>query len=190
MSNPFQPAIEELEKELNEIERQRTALISTINLLRGKAGMPPRQEASENGGQTASGGGGQHAAVAIRHDTFFGKRMATAARTYLEMRRAAEGGTSPATPRDIFDALKKGGFVFETKDDGVAIISLRNMLRKNTVVFQKLPNGTYGLAAWYPNAKKPKGSLASLVESPFNAATDDADDDGDDAATTETKAAE
>jgi hypothetical protein len=163
MSNPFQPAIDELEKDLVDIERQRNALTSTINVLRAKAGLPPRPD----GGGGGSGGESiTSTPMSLRHDTFFGKRMGTAARQYLEMRHAADGGTSPATPREIFDALKTGGFVFETKDDAVAIISLRNMLRKNTIMFQKLPNGTYGLASWYPNAKKPKASMAATADEP------------------------
>jgi hypothetical protein len=152
--NPFQPAIDELEKDLIETERHKNALLSAINVLRGKAGLPPRPEGGGEANNPNIPRG--DSPLTIRNDAFFGKRMGTAARTYLEMRHAAAGTTNPATPREIFDALKQGGFVFETKDDSVAIISLRNMLRKNTVMFQKLPNGTYGLASWYPDAKKPK----------------------------------
>ncbi len=156
LGNPFQPAIDELEKELADVERQRNALLSTINVLRSKAGLPPRPDGGGAGGDSgppSPSGGGQ---PQIRHDSFFGKKMGTAAKEYLEMRADAAGGTNPAKPREMFDALKLGGFVFETKDDAVAIISLRNMLRKNTQMFQKLPNGTYGLRVWYPGAKKPK----------------------------------
>jgi hypothetical protein len=90
----------------------------------------------------------------IRPDTFYGKKMGTAAREFLEMRRAAQQG--PAKPREVFDALKQGGFQFETRDDNIAMVSLRAMLRKNTVMFHKLPNGAYGLRNWYPNAKPQK----------------------------------
>ncbi len=160
--NPFQPAIDALEKDLTEIERKGNALLATINVLREKAGLPPRPGGGlfvgDTGGDAPKHSGG---APQIKHDTFFGKKMGTAARLYLEMRFETNGGTNPAKPREIFDALKEGGFVFETKDDGVAIISLRNMLRKSSQIFQKLPNGTYGLCAWYPNAKKPKAAVAT-----------------------------
>lgn len=43
MDNPFQPAIDALETELVEVERNANALLTTINLLRSKAGMPPRE---------------------------------------------------------------------------------------------------------------------------------------------------
>lgn len=166
--NPFQPAIEALEKDLADIERQGNALLSTINVLREKAGMPPRPGGGlftgEATSDTFSGAARAGGAPQIKHDTFFGKKMGTAARQYLELRFEANGGTSPAKPREIFDALKEGGFVFETKDDGVAIISLRNMLRKSSQMFQKLPNGTYGLCSWYPNAKKPKTTATATED--------------------------
>lgn len=158
LSNAFQPAIDELEKEAADVERQWNALISTINVLRAKAGLPPRP----GGGGGISEGAGialgskETGVPKIKHDTFFAKKMGTAARLFLEMRFESSGGTSPAKPREFFDALKAGGFVFNTKDDHVAIVSVRNMLTKNTQMFQKLPNGTYGLRSWYPDAKKPK----------------------------------
>lgn len=176
-ANPFQPAIDALEKDLAEIERNANSLRGTINVLRAKAGLPPLPGGTGGGGSGATGNTGESASLSIQHDTFFGKRMGTAARQFLEMRKAQGGG--PAKPREIFDALKLGGFQFETKDEGVAIISLRNMLRKNTQVFQKLPNGTYGLRAWYPGAKKPKSPTAGGDES--DDTTDESDSDTDDA---------
>lgn len=153
--NPFQPAIDALEKDLAEAERHMNGLRTAINVLRAKAGLPPRPEGggpNGNGPRVDDGG----TPVNIKHDTFFSDKMGTAARRYLEMRYQAVNGTNPAKPREIFDALKVGGFQFETKDDQVAMISLRNMLRKNSLMFLKLPNGTYGLRGWYPGAKKPK----------------------------------
>jgi hypothetical protein len=180
MSNPYQSALDALEKDLaeaarkkTEAERQWNELFTTINVLRGKAGLAPLTAPSvsqavnplgaddgsaPDGGGGTGGGGGAPSPTQIKSDTFFGKRMGTAAREYLEMRFIAAGGTNPAAPREIFDALKSGGFVFETKDDTVAMISLRNMLRKASQTFVKLANGTYGLRAWYPNARKPKAA--------------------------------
>ena len=73
---------------------------------------------------------------------------------YLDMRRAQ--GLGPATPREIFEALKAGGYQFETKNEITALIGMRALLRKNTVTFHKLPNASYGLLAWYPDAKAGK----------------------------------
>lgn len=166
----FQPAIDalehdfaELERQKNTLERQAAGLIAAINILRAKAGLPPRpglggivesQDYSENGSSAA---GASNGSTAIRSDQFFGIRMGTAARQFLEMRRAASLGA--AKPRDILDALKSGGFQFETKDDSIALISVRNMLSKRSETFIKLQNGTYGLKAWYPHAKQPKAKL-------------------------------
>ena len=63
-------------------------------------------------------------------------------------------GNGPATPQEIIEALKAGGYKFEAKSDEIALIGLRALLRKATSVFHKLP-GTraYGLMAWYPGAK-------------------------------------
>ena len=180
-SNPFLPAIEALEVELVEKERSVNALLSTINILREKAGMPPRHP---SGGQPASNASGSSESgppiVAISHDTFYGKKMGTAARELLEMRRGQ--GNGPAKAREIFDCLVSGGFQFNTKDDSVAIISLRNMLTKNTAMFHKLPNGTFGLKAWYPNAKPEKAKVTKAPTtgaqpSPDAATAESSDDD-------------
>jgi hypothetical protein len=90
-------------------------------------------------------------------DTFYGKTIATASREYLEMRRGANLG--PASPREIFDALTQGGYQFEAKSETIAMVGLRSNLRKNSKTFHRLPNGQYGLLAWYPNAKPAKPSL-------------------------------
>lgn len=159
-ANPFQPAIDALEKDAAELERQWSALVSTINVLREKAGLPPRPAsgppAAIPAGSTSTSGHN----VPIKHDAFYGKRMGTAVREYLEMRKKV--GFGPVKPREIFDALRAGGFLFETKDEHIALVSLRNMLRKNSAMFAKLPNGTYGLAAWYPNAKKPRRTASGV----------------------------
>jgi len=101
--------------------------------------------------------------------------MGSAAREYLDMRKTA-GGDAPATVREIFDALKGGGFDFKSKDDGNAIIVLRAMLRKNSSMFHKLQNGKYGLRAWYPNLKPPKANASD---------SENAHDDSGDGAETE-----
>jgi hypothetical protein len=157
MTNPasaFQPAIEALEAELADLERQANGLLQSINLLREKVGLPPRPGgwlAASTGGTAASG----PVSVKLHSDSFTGKKLGSAVRQYLDMRKQS-GGDSPATSREIFDALKEGGFVSRAKDDATALVVLRTMLRKNTVTFAKLQNGKYGLRAWYPNLKATK----------------------------------
>jgi hypothetical protein len=159
LANPFQPAIDALEKKLAEVERQGNALLMTINHLRSEAGQPPRPSGfmgeGKNGTEDTSA-----ALTHIQHDTFFSKKMSSSAREYLEMRKAAKLG--PARVREIFEALQQGGYQFETKDDETAQNSLRSMMSKYTVMFQKLPNSTWGLKSWYPDAKKPRSTAAKL----------------------------
>jgi hypothetical protein len=90
----------------------------------------------------------------IRSDQFYGQPLATCVRSILEMRKAADRGA--ASVNEIFDALKAGGYAFETKDDENAKNGLRQSMRKNTI-FHKLPGGQWGLLTWYPNAKVEKG---------------------------------
>lgn len=182
LANPFQPAIDALEKDYADLERQANNLLTTINVLREKAGLPPRPGGWAAGSQ-ATGDAGQSTAMNIHSDSFTGKRLGAAAREYLEMRKAA-GMDAPATAREIFDALKQGGFVSNAKDDATGMVVLRTMLRKNTATFAKLQNGKYGLRVWYPNLKAAKEAPAGdgADDSPKSSSQDD-DDDHDDATT-------
>jgi len=157
-ASAFQPAIDALEKDFADLERQANGLLQSINLLREKAGLPPKP----GGWQPMSAGGaaaGATASVKLHSDSFTGKKLGSAVREFLEMRKRS-GGDAPATSREIFDALKEGGFSSNAKDDPTALVVLRTLLRKNTVTFAKLQNGKYGLRAWYPNLKAPKETAA------------------------------
>ncbi len=154
----LQPAIDELEQELANLERQGNAILISLNILRAKAGLPPRpggwsNTPSEPLAETGRG------PLSIQSDTFLGKRMGSAAREYLEMRKRA-GGDAPATVREIFDDLTKGGFDFRSKDERNAMIVLGAMLRKNTTTFHRVQKGKYGLRSWYPHLKAPKATDA------------------------------
>jgi hypothetical protein len=81
-------------------------------------------------------------------------RQTPAMRTYLEMRK--NQGLGPASTREIYDALRQGGYQFEAKTPDIAMVGMRALLRTQPNVFHKLPQGTYGLTTWYPDAKKPK----------------------------------
>ncbi len=173
-ANAFQPAIDALEKDFADLERQANGLLQSINLLREKAGLPPRPggwnpQGSHGGPSTGS------ASVKLHSDSFTGKKLGSAVREYLEMRKRS-GGDAPATTREIFDALKDGGYVSAAKDDATGMVVLRTMLRKNTTVFAKLQNGKYGLRAWYPNLRPAK-----------EASPDDAADADEEEATIEPK---
>lgn len=162
MSNDYATAIAALERSLKQVERKANDIRSAINTLCEEAGLEPKYP---NLGRSAE----QDAVdTKIQPDTFYGKKQSTAMRMYLDMRRAQ--GIGPATPREIFEALKTGGYQFETKNETTALIGMRALLRKNTTTFHKLPNGSYGLLTWYPDAKAGK--------------SDDSDDEDYEAAAT------
>lgn len=146
-SNDFGPIIAILETRYVEAQKVADEKLSALNAVRQEAGLPLRQPGIES----ATGDSGT-VLTQIKRDTFYGKKQMTAVREYLEMRRAQ--GDGPATPREILDALKAGGYLFETKSDDIALVGLRALLRKANNVFHKLPGtGSYGLLSWYPNAK-------------------------------------
>lgn len=164
-------ALEVLERRLTEMERKANALVETINDLRAEEGLPPRPPFGSGGGSGSGSTAGSTTLTQIKPDTFYGKKLQSAIRQYLEMRYIAAGNHSdPATPKEIYDAITRGGFQFEAKSPDIALVGMRALLRKRTLIFHKLPNGTYGLTAWYPDAKKPKFHV-----------TDD-DDEGEEAA--------
>lgn len=169
-----------LEREYEEAERNANQLLATINYLRSKSGLPPFNRGGGGAGGGEPSGGGAPTLTHIKPDTFYGKKLQTAMREYLEMRRAQ--GLGPAKPREIYDAITAGGYQFEAGSPDVALVGLRALLRKRTQFFHKLPNGTYGLTSWYPNARQPKPSHATAEGAKVDDLADtDADDDTDDA---------
>jgi len=145
-TNVLDPAIALLEHKVN-------ALLAALNVLRAERGLPPYSPSPDGSGSSGPG------SLDIKADTFFGKKQHTAAREYLQMRYGANLG--PATPTEIFDALKEGGFRHDAKDDQTAKVGLRALLRRRTNVFVKVGDtGAYGLVSQYPDAKKNAGSAS------------------------------
>jgi hypothetical protein len=169
------PAITLMERKVDEAERKVNELLGALNVLRAEAGMPPRP----GGG---GGGGSDPAQTTIRADTFLGKKQQTAMRQYLEMRRAQ--GLGPAKPREIYEALLAGGYQFEAKTTDVALVGMRALLRKRSETFFQLNNGSYGLVAWYPDLRKPKGSSSNSDEGASD--SEESLDDSDESAHAET----
>jgi hypothetical protein len=105
--------------------------------------------------------------TSIRADEFYGKPLASVVRTILEKRAAA--GLFAAQVNDIYEAMQRGGYKFDAKNDDNAKRGLYVSLGKNTSMFHKLPNGTYGLLEWYPavkesKAKSPNGDQKESAE--------------------------
>ena len=146
-ANEFSAIIARLEARYIEAQKLADDKLAALNVVRQEAGLPPRPSGIE-----AVIGEGGPVLTQIKRDTFYGKKQMTAIREYLTMRRAQ--GDGPATPREIIDALKAGGYRFEAKSEDIALVGLRALLRKANNVFHKLPGtGSYGLLEWYPNAK-------------------------------------
>jgi hypothetical protein len=95
----------------------------------------------------------------IQPDEYYGQPLSTAMRMILDRRKLAKLG--PATVNDIYDALIAGGYKFTTSVEEHAKRGLYSTLTKSTQVFHKLPNGSYGLLEWYPNAKEAKVAAKS-----------------------------
>ena len=146
MDNSIQSAIEVFKTRVKEKEDELNRLKKAVNDMARDAGLPViyASIASEN---TVS-------LTSLRSDQFYGQGLSTAIRMYLEMRKASS--LSAASVNEIYEAVKSGGFKFEAKDEENAKTGVRNTLRKNTAQFHRLPNGEYGLLAWYPNAKPAK----------------------------------
>jgi hypothetical protein len=151
----LEPAIAALQQQLTEQERKVIETKTLINRLCEAASMPPAY--ADVGAISGP------SITAIRGDTFYGKVLTTAAREYLTMRKAANLG--PTSVRDIYENLKKGGYPFETEDDNNAMTGIRQVLRKNSGIFHRLPNGEWGLTGWYERIKESrKQAKTSAVE--------------------------
>jgi hypothetical protein len=144
MSETINATIQELQGQLRALDDEAAQLKQTINLLCKRTGREPIYGDISKGGTLSD----------IQGDTYYGQPLNSAVRDYLERRKAA--GLGPASVRDIFDGLTQGGFQFNAKSEDNAQRSLRITLSKSTHTFHKLPNGSYGLLAWYPTVKPAK----------------------------------
>ena len=168
MSDHLKQTIADLETKLADQLAEVAKTRDTINRVSELAGLPlPYPEAAEP--KRPAGG-------PIRPDQFYGQPLHTAMRSFLEGRR--HPGPGPATVNEIYAALTAGGYQFDTKSEDNSKRVIRITLTKNSLVFHKLPNGSYGLLAWYPSAKKPKKSgAATSVEGSENEAGEPDQDD-------------
>jgi hypothetical protein len=140
MSDKLSAAVETLQEEL---QKQLSEVADTkrmINgLLRRMGREPIYAEETEEAQPTT-----------LRADQFYGKPLATAAREYLGIRR--NKGAVEAS--EILQGLQTGGFDFRStgwkEKDYLRMLAIS--LAKNASMFHKLPNGTFGLLSWYPDA--------------------------------------
>lgn len=164
MDEHTRKTIEKAQEKLRGIEEEAAKIKRFINSAYELEGEPPIYLDVDERSRPAT--------AITRKDQFYGRPLATVAREILEMRHAA--GLGAASIDEIFEALKGGGFQFEFKDEGVAKRGVGISLAKNTTVFHRLPNGYYGLAAWYPNARKTKSEPAKADDGEGQTAQEDA----------------
>jgi hypothetical protein len=134
MEDKLNFAVEVLLEQLQEELRRVTETKIMINSLRKRMGQDPMfPEGAEADG------------FAGRADQYYGKPLATAVRDYLALRNEAR------SVEQILRGLEQGGFDFRALQwqDDDRIRSLAISLAKNSQVFHKLPNGTFGLVSWY-----------------------------------------
>ncbi len=137
----FRQSIAALQRKLHLQEGQVADTKRLINLLRQEAGEPPLYAEHISSGEGVS---------AIRPDQYYGRPLATVIREYLQMRRTSQLGT--ASVNEIYEALKKGGYSFQAKNDENCKRGLQISLSKNQI-FHRIPNGTWGLSEWFPTAR-------------------------------------
>lgn len=146
MSDTLKTAIDELNRKLEQKMREVADLKRAINIMSREAGeTAPYDDAEPEATKQAN--------PDVRADRFYGKSPTTAAREYLEERK------KPASAEDVLRALEAGAFDFKGQgweNEKLRLRYLAISLSKNTAIFTKLPNGLFGLAKWYPGAKKPK----------------------------------
>jgi len=163
MEAHLQKTVDDLMEQLNQLEKQVVETKRMINGLCALNKVPPMFEILDTDGP---------ALTSIKGDTFYGQPFATAATTYLRMRKAKNLG--PATVAEIYEALKLGGYQFDATNEDYAKRGVRHSLGKNTQTFHKVPNGEFGLVEWYPAAKKVK-----VKNSLTTSGRDEDEDEGD-----------
>jgi len=152
MSRYIEQTIDDLLLEIKSKEQDLVAVKTTVNMLCERAGRSPVFSGPELTIDFIESN-------KIRSDSFYGTPLNSSVRAILEMRRAA--GNGPASVREIYELLLKGGYVFEAKNDENSMRGLRITLGKSSHTFHKLPGGEYGLTEWYPDIKASKSAAKS-----------------------------
>lgn len=141
MATHIEQTIAALQDQLRRQESEAAETKRVINRLCKEAGLDPLYADAELTDSVSS----------IRADQFYGRPMATVIREYLTMRRA--GNLGAATAGDIYAALARGGYRWETKNEENSKRGVLIALSKNPI-FHRIPgSNAWGLSEWYPGAK-------------------------------------
>jgi hypothetical protein len=139
MQERLAPAVEELLEQLRVQQEDVADTKKAINLLCKRMGKDP-MFADVAVEQTTFG--------PLRPDQYYGRPLSTVAQEFLERRKQA----CPA--EEIMRGLIQGGYDFKAlnwqEKDWLRLFAIS--LAKNSKTFHKLPNGTFGLGTWYPEA--------------------------------------
>jgi hypothetical protein len=148
MNEAIASTIAHLQAGMKPLEDQLAAKKKLINALCAEVGEPPIYSDVDAPASVSNG--------VIRADQFFGRPLATVAREILERSKSSGKGAMPLT--ELYEVMKSGGFEFATKDETNAKTAVATTLGKNPG-FIKVPNtGHWGLAEWYPGAKRNKAN--------------------------------
>lgn len=150
MSNELEGAINVLRQRVEQKAQELAEMKRMVNSLCREAGQPELYSDADLAVKGSSG------LPSLDADQFYGKSPTVAAREYLDLR-------DKAVPLDeILEALERGGFDFATQGwtDAARLRNLGISIGKNTAIFHRLPNDTWGLAKWYPGIKAKKTAAA------------------------------
>lgn len=170
MSSELQGAIKVLVSKVDQKTQELADMKRMINSLCREDGQPILYSDAD---LVVKGSG---AMPVLDSDEYYGKAPTVAARLYLEKR-------GKAVPLDeILDALEMGGFDFDNQGwpEDQRLRQLGSSMGKNSLIFHRLPNDTWGLMKWYPEVEKKKrpakanGKQTVAVEEP-EAASEDTD---------------
>lgn len=146
MSNELQGAINVLVSKVDQKTQELIEMKRMINGLCREADLPVKYSDAD---LVVKGSAGM---PSLDSDEFYGKAPTVAARIYLEKR-------DKAVPLDeILDALVMGGFDFDNQGwpEDQRLRQLGASMGKNSIIFHRLPNDTWGLMKWYPEVEKKK----------------------------------
>lgn len=154
MSDNFDAMVAPLQQKIAEHEKAISLIKQTINQI---AQIEKRPQVYSDADLQASTSG----ATPFRPDQFTGKPLASSVTMVLEQRHATNLGAVSA--EDLYAALIAGGYDFDTKSESQARRKLAIALSKN-MLFQRTPNGFWGLRKWYGKANAKKKSAAESSE--------------------------
>ncbi len=161
MAETIDGAIEKLRTEIAVHRQQMCDKMRTINTLCGLVGREPMFSATDLDDSSS--------ASPVTRDAYYGQDIADVIEDILRRRKAA--GKGAATVNEIYEAMQSGGFRFSAKSDDNAKRGLYISLGKNPK-FHKVPDGSYGLTAWYPAIKAAKQKNGGTEKTEDGAATD------------------